>query len=278
MIIYKMYNEDNSELFVNMHIHKGEYPLLHNHTYWEIMIMLDKSCINSINGKESILSQNDIQLLRPDDFHIIKKYDNQIHTNINIEIKPIFFKKIFDDIDESLIQKIIDAKEIKSFRCFDEELKRYKELIHRAQLIPFPANIERQIILKQLAMSLIINIMYHINQVIGSVDNNNNIIDKIILLMKKEENIALGFSDICKIQNYSKEYIIRIFKKNKMETPNIIFRNIKLDYACGLLDTTDFTTVLIAEKIGFGSVGYFNKIFVERYGMSPGAYRKIHRH
>ena len=70
--------------------------------------------------------------------------------------------------------------------------------------------------------------------------------------------------------------------KSTMDSDDIIYRvvayiaylnNIRLDYACSLLLGTDQTITEAFENAGFGSQRTFNRIFRERYHMSPRDYR-----
>ncbi|MDH6370180.1 hypothetical protein CA600_10635 [Paenibacillus sp. VTT E-133280] len=49
---------------------------------------------------------------------------------------------------------------------------------------------------------------------------------------------------------------------------------IRLAMALRLMDNTNYTLERIAEETGFGSYTYFHRVFRERYGVSPGNYRK----
>ena len=52
-------------------------------------------------------------------------------------------------------------------------------------------------------------------------------------------------------------------------------QNVRLEQAEKLLRTTDQTIDEIADKIGYNNKGYFYKIFVDKYKMTPAKYRKV---
>ena len=56
--------------------------------------------------------------------------------------------------------------------------------------------------------------------------------------IKKEENIMLSVSEICEILKITERHLSREFKQWYNKKPIEIFRDIKLDYACGLLCTS----------------------------------------
>lgn len=51
-------------------------------------------------------------------------------------------------------------------------------------------------------------------------------------------------------------------------------QQVRLANALRLLDNSQFTLERIAEESGFGSYTYFHRVFRERFGVSPGQYRK----
>ena len=53
-----------------------------------------------------------------------------------------------------------------------------------------------------------------------------------------------------------------------------MFQQIKLDYSCTLLVSTNYNIPNIAEAIGIKDISYFNKLFKKHYGIFPTAYRK----
>ena len=54
-------------------------------------------------------------------------------------------------------------------------------------------------------------------------------------------------------------------------------KQVRLNKACELLQSTDTKVFLIAEEVGFNDSSYFSNVFRQTYQMSPQAYRKMHR-
>ena len=51
-------------------------------------------------------------------------------------------------------------------------------------------------------------------------------------------------------------------------------QHVRLENAHHMLKTTDKTVDEIAEKVGYRNKGYFYKIFVDKYGVTPAKIRK----
>ena len=89
----------------------------------------------------------------------------------------------------------------------------------------------------------------------GYVENN---LDKISSL-----------SDICDAFHYSKNYVIRMFKKEFGTSPIQYIHDVKIKKAMYLLETTSRPVKDIAEECGYTDYPYFYKRFVHKTGLSP---------
>jgi len=48
-----------------------DFPILHNHNYWEFLIVLSGEYKHTINGKEELINRGQIIVVKPDDYHMI---------------------------------------------------------------------------------------------------------------------------------------------------------------------------------------------------------------
>ena len=80
-------------------------------------------------------------------------------------------------------------------------------------------------------------------------------------------------TDISKILGMNCSYLCRHFKQETGRTISVYVNEIKINEAKRLLETTELSIVEIAERLGYSSQNYFQTIFREVSGMTPGAYR-----
>lgn len=72
------------------------------------------------------------------------------------------------------------------------------------------------------------------------------------------------------------QYFSRIFKK-EVGVPYIDYVNkLKIEYACKLLESTNYPAYRISSECGFTDPSYFNRVFVQQMDMTPKAYRRKH--
>ena len=77
--------------------------------------------------------------------------------------------------------------------------------------------------------------------------------------------------------NFSKQYVCRIVKEKTGDTFNTLLMNIRLDMAQQYLADTDFTLENIAYLCGFTAASHLSRVFKQRNGITPTAWRKKHQ-
>ncbi len=271
-----------SELPIDFHIHTGPYKIEHTHGYWEIMIVTDNECVNVINGERRALKKYGVQILRPDDLHKILTVGDKEHTHINIEIKEnIFLDCIKTCYKEDFCYELLNKARVESIYMNKDDLAYIQKLLHRVQLC---GNDFRrwEPYLRQILNMLLLQIIdqkstlfpFDRDEYDEEVAKSAATVKKALSLMRKKENFDKTVAEICIMLNISEKHLGRLFKEQGKETPGREFRNIKYDYACGLLLTTSIPVLQVMEEIGVWDLGHFNRGFKERYGTTPGVMRK----
>jgi len=80
--------------------------------------------------------------------------------------------------------------------------------------------------------------------------------------------------DLMKKFHFQKDYFNRLIKKYTGMTYSEYLQDIRLKKAEQLLLNTDMNVTEIAEQVGYQNKGYFYKIFIEKYGVTPRKYKK----
>ena len=71
------------------------------------------------------------------------------------------------------------------------------------------------------------------------------------------------------------KYLGRLFKEEMKMSYSDYVLSIRLDHAKKMLVTTDSKIIEIALASGFNNVSYFNRVFFQKNGISPGGFRKL---
>ncbi len=124
------------------------------------------------------------------------------------------------------------------------------------------------------------NILFHslIMQFLRQNQSTTSIPSTLALFIKSLNNPQLSASDIKELQSqlpYSYSNLTRLFKKYTHQTITQYVNNIKLQHAKELLLTTNMTTLMITNALGFESLSHFNHLFKKHFNVTPTQYRKL---
>ncbi|WP_262692445.1 GlxA family transcriptional regulator [Kordiimonas aestuarii] len=94
--------------------------------------------------------------------------------------------------------------------------------------------------------------------------------------MASHMNGAITVADIADAAGMSERSFHRKFVAEMGVTPARYLERLRLDSARALLEQPDIPVKTVAASSGFGSSGRLIQVFEKRFGLTPGAYRKLH--
>lgn len=104
--------------------------------------------------------------------------------------------------------------------------------------------------------------------------SGNLISDKLIPYLKEHLCEHLTITDMARYLALNPQYMMRLFKKTTGVSILEYVTAEKMKMARDLLRTTDWSNEFISDHLGYGSPGYFIKLFKNQYHMTPREYRK----
>ena len=89
---------------------------------------------------------------------------------------------------------------------------------------------------------------------------------------------AFGVDHLLVEIGMSRSQLYRKFKAISDKNPSEYIRILRLQYACSILNESNYNVSEVAYMSGFGNVSYFNTCFKKHFGVSPGKYltEKLH--
>ena len=84
----------------------------------------------------------------------------------------------------------------------------------------------------------------------------------------------IEISEIAEYVGVERSYLSRLFRKEVGQTLSDYVMDKKLQAAKNMLLCSDFSCMEISQYLAFASNSYFIKCFREKFGSTPGAYRK----
>ncbi len=238
---------------------------LHRHHHYEIICVLGGQVLHTVNGVKHIHSEGDCVVLGPNASHEVEPI---LKTAVlrHVMIAPKFFistlqligeENLFSDSDICVVKftksEMIEIEAI--IRQFSSESSYSRKRCIGAELILKVAN-------KKLSKE----------KVIGTA--LPPIVRKICENLYKDEFVKGGIQLLLTDLKYSNSYVCHIFKRYMGITLSDYIKNIRVDHMAYYLKATDYSLKEICDFVGIDSLSYANKVFKEKYKMTPITYRK----
>lgn len=93
------------------------------------------------------------------------------------------------------------------------------------------------------------------------------------LLEEQYPNSDLSLTTVAATLGLNASYLSHIFKQQTGESFVNALNEVRLKNACRLLQTTNLSIQAVAERCGYTSAGYFNRVFKKKFGITPGQFR-----
>lgn len=229
-------------------------------TIMAIEYITEGSGILEINGKT----------YRPEKNCVVLLTKNSVHSYAADPEKP--WKKSWIVFDGPFMQNMLDAYLPKDVYCFPNcslapYFHRIKEQLHtRKGDYPY--------LLEGLS-SILYEIVLYLNH--KTMRQELTMPEKVRMALDAQVEGKLSLGAVCKEFNYSKNYIIHLFRSAYGVTPYRYFETKKIDVAKLYLCNTNFPIDEIAQMLSYADRNYFSNCFKKHTGYAPGEYRKKHQ-
>lgn len=99
-------------------------------------------------------------------------------------------------------------------------------------------------------------------------------IEESLKYIKEHYKEKLTLEMVASIVFVNPKYYSHVFKKEMGVSFTDYVVNLKIQYACKLLETTNYKAYRISLECGFSDPSYFNRVFYTQMNMTPQTYRK----
>jgi len=255
----------SNELDIDFWVNYTDYPILHDHDYWEFFIVVGGSYKHIINNRTMIVNKNNGFLIRPKDYHGI--YDNEANSyHLNVMIKDHFIREICNLFSPNMYN-LLTSHEVFPFHVNDSQLKK---------VFTYTSMLKDNAVDKDLAGHLLVS--YIVEKAISQNDYVNNERPKwltdILFQINSPNNMNWSVEDVLEKCGYSHSHFARIFKEYMGCSLVSYLTKTKMSNAHDLLVHSNLSMLDIALSLGYSSLSRFNHVFKDYYHMSPSQYKK----
>lgn len=284
-IFYSFMLPSNPILMYSKKFIDGEKTQLHTHDYIELGYVVEGVFKQKIFGKDIIFKAGELFLIDKNCIH--QDYLlNQDSTVIFIGMSNELFDEMMvgklgeEKIADFLKTSLLKQKDTLQYLHFTtkgmDNSKLEKNLIMLIKELENNDEASRYII-KGIIMR-ILNLISLEYSFLLSIEQKKKMTSFIIEEIKQHihDNYSnISIKDLVNKFHFNEDYFNRILKKNEGMTYSEYVKNIRLKKSIELLLNTERSIEDIAREVGYNNKGYFYKIFLSKYGITPATYRKV---
>ncbi len=277
--IYNDFQNDTNIFYLCYKNAIGHYtmPSNHFHDRFEIFYLLTGERYYFIKDRTFFIKKGDLVLINNYDLH--KTIDTGVPNHERILIK---FSKEFISTPDSHVDEIM--KSLFSFNLIHFSIKAQSMAEDILQKMFQEVDAKKtgfEISLQSLLMQLLVFSVRYVE------DNPTHIpehptpihqkVSEIVQYINQHYAEQISLSSISKLFFVSPYYLSRAFNKVTGFTFVEYLNNVRIKEAQKLLRETRLSASSISEKVGFGSIAHFGRVFKSITSQSPLHYRKISR-
>ncbi len=252
----------------------NDYPMLHTHFHWELLIILSGSVIHEINGQVYTLKKGDACFIRPQDCHRLfnsRSTDASSYLCLNFPIQPDFLMQYCSLMDKGLYDRLNQSQDILSF-MLDNNL--FLEVVNKTTALRTNKEPTDDDLLNcKLIFTRCIACFLEYRS--GFAPVFPAWLSDFLVQLHDINCFSVPLPELARHTPYSYFRLTRVFKQYTGLSLTDYLTNVKLEYAKSLLKNTDMTILDVSSKLEF-TASYFSKLFKKQTGVTPGEYRKGH--
>ncbi|MDY3929197.1 MAG: helix-turn-helix domain-containing protein [Clostridia bacterium] len=244
----------------------------HYHNYYEIFLMLKGEAKHIVNDTEHILSPGNLLFIRDFDSHEYIRNGNETFDFINLAFRKKEFASMCAYLGNDFNSEQLFTHELPPLISLTETEKN-RVFFSLSELINIDDVSVARIKFKKLLTDLFTTFFFDYTP---SKSEIPLWLEVTYEKMKKPQNFIYGVEKMYEISGKSREHLSRSLKKYYNTTPTDLVSDLRLNYCANLLLSSNLSVTDICYECGFDNLSWFYKIFLKKYKISPGQYRKLH--
>ena len=241
----------------------------HSHDFFEIFIILQGKIRHVCNGKESILSENSICLIRPGDVHQFTKIDNGSAVQFNVSMTPQIFHSICGLFSEYLYSKLCNESNLICLTLRKEETESLSQLLN----LLHSTDETHQDLRTNIVKTFIVNALLYLQTSLKSDKVFPEWFADFLGKVHSPDYFLQPVHKLYQLVPYSQPRLNAYFHQYMGCTLVAYLTKFRLNYACNLLKYSNYSVLQIAEMSSYNNVSHFNHTFKKYVGCSPKEYR-----
>lgn len=247
-----------------------EYFRPHFHDFYEIFLILSDNVIHFINGSEQRLNKGDLIFIRNFDVHDYASANGERFEFLNLSFSADTFNALFDYLGDDTLKKQLLFGKMPPRTTL---LSRDKEKLF-FRLISLGDDKPKKQLKAHLRAILADIFVKYFNSPSAEASDIPLWLEMTCEKMKNPKNFIKGTEQFILLTGKSREHAAREMKRHYDTTITEFINELRLSYAVNLMKQSNLSVTDICYECGFSNLSWFYKIFADKFGKSPAAYKK----
>jgi len=265
------------EVFRVISFKPGFHFEMHSHKRVELNYVLKGSCVMMFDNKLVKLNQNNSILIFPGSQHDFF-VDSKLGVKI-VQLEFILDESVFDNFKIALESELSFLFNLRSSARTYIKIPNNPETGNCMERIIKENKLKRNDF-EPLSKLYFLELIILLSRVISRQRRQLELCENEYLRIavnRIHSNYSTGIyiSDLAKECKISERYLRKLFGIHLESTPQEYCNNLRINKSVELLADRSIPIKEIAYRVGYSTPQYFSRMFKEKYGFSPKAYRKI---
>lgn len=272
--------KNTSNVTITRH-RRYSYPVLHNHSYVEIVYIIKGHCTNCFEGYSFEMKEGDVCIMAPSSIHALS-CTNDESVIINLMMNKDFFDQNFlgfmrgGKILVNYLENILYQRDSSPYILFptgnDQWLTEIAaHLLTETTQTPHAYEYSISLLTSEFLLHLVRE--YEMMAIVPNEKTQvqNNLIVAVLGYLNVNYNKAT-LENTAKFFGYSTAYLSRLIHKSTGKTFNNIITELQMEHAIEMFKKGKTNLTEVAQEIGCFDSSHFSKKFKAVYGISPTKY------
>ncbi|MNM22499.1 HTH-type transcriptional regulator ChbR [compost metagenome] len=247
---------------------------IHTHDFFELFLVTQGKARHIVNDACQPVTVGTLVFIRPEDIHYYERDGDHDCEFINLCYTREAMNHVFTFLEKAIDPQNLLASVLPPVTVLPaSETERLKDRLERIRLVPDKpqaAGLLRAMLAELLTL-------FFWKQQRTREDAIPPWLEDLLLQMQRKENFVEGVQRMYELSGRSPGHLSRVFRSLLHTTPVLYINQLRLDYAKYMLATTDLGIMDIALSAGFNNLSHYYHLFKKEYGLTPLAYRSLHR-
>ena len=236
--------------------HKSGFPV------YLFRLQTEGICEVVAKGRRMELKKGDLLLIQPGDHYELFVKERQNSGDYHLACEGAWVEEWWNRSAKPTVSRIdLDEKLLSLWRYIIVEKRR-------------PPSQENEELTEYLLRSLCLSLERTINETAPSFSYPYTV-TRMMRYIEEHATAVFKVEEVAQHAGLSVSRSVHLFKKSVGKTMMEYAQEVRLSAAMERMKYTTMTLEQIAENCGFGAYPYFHKVFKKKYGVAPGAYKRL---